>query len=125
MSLMTFPPSYYRDEHTPSEEREQEARQAEEESALDQLQALRRDWLHNHVGEPMPLGPFEPTIVEPTSVYLVYCSWPYEGGKVYGVYSTEEKAQAIADDLNRETYSDDAEVKALTLDGPPTQCFYI
>lgn len=47
-------------------------------------------------------------------LFLLYVSLPYEGGYVYGVYSTEEAAQKHINDEEIMSY-DEARIKEITL----------
>lgn len=49
------------------------------------------------------------------SLFLLYVTYPYEGGYVYGVYSSKEEAEKYlnADDI---TSPDRASIQEITLD---------
>ncbi|AZU98996.1 hypothetical protein pW2_196 [Bacillus phage pW2] len=48
-------------------------------------------------------------------MFLLYISYPYEGGYVLGVYSTRKKAEEIMNDEDYVSNTEYAEIKEITL----------
>ena len=49
-------------------------------------------------------------------VYVLYTSYPYEGGYVHGVFSTQEKAQQALDSEEFDFGKDNSDIREMTLD---------
>ena len=49
-------------------------------------------------------------------IYVLYTSYPYEGGYVHGVFSSHEKAQKARDSEEFEWGHDDTDIREMTLD---------
>ncbi|AGI11958.1 hypothetical protein X915_gp056 [Bacillus phage vB_BanS-Tsamsa] len=49
------------------------------------------------------------------TVFVLYVSYPYEGGYVLGVYSTRKKAEEVMNDEDYVPNKEYAEIKEITL----------